>query len=371
MSRIRDILSLPSPREHFKSIYDIDFQRLKRLGMTTLLFDYDNTLAPWKSLDVGNRTLELFENLLRMGFKVCVVTNAPSERGKDIIRRFRGQIPVFGSMRKPGIKKLKLVLRFLDSEPENTVLTGDLFFTDIIAGNRAGMYTILVNPYTQYTQEVKNWITRAAERTTRWSYKFYFYTIGWFFRLIYLISPHETYDHWKSVDFRRLKDLGFKNIIFDMDNTLARWKAPDVDDDTVKRLKALITMGYRIVIMSNTRKTGRLFKLKRRIGEGFEVSGKMGKPFPAKARGLMKRLKMNNAETLFIGDQLFTDILTGNLLKTYTIKVDPIDLEYEFPGTKIFRRLEKFFATKLRKHPTVKGRSMRVDKNDEDQKEQE
>src|SRR6056297_1080309 len=108
MSRIRDILSLPSPREHFKSIYDIDFQRLKRLGMTTLLFDYDNTLAPWKSLDVGNRTLKLFQNLLRLCFKVFVVTNAPSERGNDIIRRFRWQIPVFCSMRKPGIKNLKL-----------------------------------------------------------------------------------------------------------------------------------------------------------------------------------------------------------------------------------------------------------------------
>ncbi|HPF17697.1 MAG TPA: hypothetical protein PLN92_08965, partial [Thermotogota bacterium] len=55
---------------------------------------------------------------------------------------------------------------------------------------------------------------------------------------------------------------------------------------------------------------------------------------------------LKNSETLFIGDQLFTDILTGNLLKTYTIKVEPIDLEHEFPMTKILRKLEKLFERK-------------------------
>ena len=60
----------------------------------------------------------------------------------------------------------------------------------------------------------------------------------------------------------------------------------------------------------------------------------------------MKKESLKASETLFIGDQLFTDILTGNLLKTYTIKVEPIDLEHEFPITKFLRKLEKLFDRK-------------------------
>ncbi|MEA1883107.1 MAG: YqeG family HAD IIIA-type phosphatase [Thermotogota bacterium] len=346
MNRIRDILSLPSPREYYPSIYDIDFQRLKRLGINTLLFDYDNTLAPWKSISVGKDTIALFEKLLNKRFKVCVVTNAPANRAGDLLDYFGGKVPVFGQMKKPGIKKLSKVLEFLHSYPQETALTGDLFFTDIIAGNRMKMYTILVNPYSHYTKEVSDFIGKAAYKMTRWSYLLYFYTIGWFFRLSYLISPQARVTKWQDVDFDKYWEQGYRTIIFDMDNTLARWKEKDLSQDSIDKMKELVAKGYQLFIMSNTRHVERLRLISQKVGPGMKAFGKVKKPFLTKAKAIMKRESLKNSETLFIGDQLFTDILTGNLLKTYTIKVNPIDLDHEFPVTKFLRKLERIFDRK-------------------------
>src|SRR6056297_102476 len=268
MSRIRDILSLPSPRDHYQSIFDIDFQRLERMGISTLLFDYDNTLAPWKSICVGKETIELFERLLNNRFKVCVVTNAPANRAGDLLDYFGGKVPIFGQMKKPGIKKLSKVLEFLHSKAEETALTGDLFFTDIIAGNRMKMYTILVNPYSHYTKEVSDFIGKAAYKMTRWSYLLYFYTVGWFFRLSHLIIPQLRVEKWQDVDFDLFWEQGYRNIIFDMDNTLARWKEKNIPTDAVEKMKELLSKGYKLVIMSNTSHIQRLETIRQKIGPG-------------------------------------------------------------------------------------------------------
>ena len=131
-----------------------------------------------------------------------------------------------------------------------------------------------------------------------------------------------------------------------MDNTLTKWKEKDLPKDSIEHMRELISKGYHLFIMSNTRHVARLNAIKQKIGAGMKAYGKMKKPFLSKAKAIMKREALKNSETLFIGDQLFTDILIGNLLKTYTIKVEPIDLEHEFPMTKILRKLERFFERK-------------------------
>ena len=295
---------------------------------------------------MGKQTIELFERLLNNRFKVCVVTNAPANRAGDLLDYFGGRVPIFGQMKKPGIKKLSKVLEFLHSKPEETALTGDLFFTDIIAGNRMKMYTILVNPYSHYTKEVSDFIGKAAYKMTRWSYLLYFYTVGWFFRLSHLIIPQLRVEKWQDVDFDIFWEQGYRNIIFDMDNTLARWKEKNIPTDAVEKMKELLSKGFKLVIMSNTSHIQRLETIRQKIGPGMKAYGKLRKPFLSKARAIMKRENLKGSETLFIGDQLFTDILTGNLLKTYTIKVEPLDLEHEFPVTKFLRKLERLFDRK-------------------------
>src|SRR2546428_13086469 len=49
--------------------------------------------------------------------------------------------------------------------------------------------------------------------------------------------------------------------------------------------------------------------------------------------------------TALIGDQVFTDILGGNLLGVKTILVEPLSTQ-EFPTTRLIRRLERLGRTR-------------------------
>jgi len=282
----------------------------------------------------------LFEELLSEGFKICVVTNAPASRANNILEYFNGKVPVFGSMKKPGIKNMKKVLEFLNSKPKHTVLTGDLFFTDIIAGNRLKIHTILVNPF---RKQYSDFLEKIVSQMTSGSYLLYFYTIGWFFRLSHLITPDERAERWQDIDFEKYIKIGYRNIVFDMDNTLARWKEEELSEETIEGLKNLIRSGFRVFIMSNTKYIKRLQNIKERVGYGMEVYGMMKKPLISKAKVIMKQKNIIGSETVFIGDQLFTDILMANLLKMLSIKVEPIDVNYELSITKFFRKLEHLF----------------------------
>jgi len=50
--------------------------------------------------------------------------------------------------------------------------------------------------------------------------------------------------------------------------------------------------------------------------------------------------------TALIGDQVFTDILGGNLLGVRTILVEPLSTQ-EFPTTRLIRRLERLVRARV------------------------
>ena len=60
------------PDVYQKSIYTIDYQKLKSSGIHCLLFDLDNTLVP-ASVKVPNKRIkELFEDLKEQGFQLIL-----------------------------------------------------------------------------------------------------------------------------------------------------------------------------------------------------------------------------------------------------------------------------------------------------------
>ncbi|MCD6546274.1 MAG: YqeG family HAD IIIA-type phosphatase [Thermotogae bacterium] len=335
------------PKQEANDIHNIDYDSLIKLGFKAFLFDYDNTLAPWRSIEVDERTLGLFEELLNRGLKVAVVTNAPRSRAVKIIERFGNKIPVFGNMGKPRIKKFEKVFETLHVKPEECVIIGDLFFTDIIAGNKLNMHTIMVVP-----REAKGFIKQAARITTQIMYFVVFYTIGWFFRTIYLLSPNEIYNNVFDVDYVHLKQHGIKLIIFDYDNTLAKWRNPKPNSKIFELLTKLKNMGFKIIIFSNG-KNHRFARL-REILKNVIIISSAKKPLPFKLRKLLKYGNIRPSEAVIIGDQLFTDVLAGNLAGIYTIKVEPLD-KSEFFITKILRLLERFFMLFIQEKPKIGG----------------
>jgi len=132
------------PSLYVESIYQIDLDKLKRRGIDTIVTDLDNTLVPWSETAVNQQLLDWLEQLKNKGFKVCLVSNAVESR----IAYFRGamSIPGFSKANKPLSKAFKQALQLLGSEPWRTAMIGDQIFTDVLGGNRMGLFTILVVP---------------------------------------------------------------------------------------------------------------------------------------------------------------------------------------------------------------------------------
>ena len=348
MREILGKLKLVVPNEEAEDIHSIDYERLMKFGFNTFLFDYDNTLAPWKVIDVEERTLRLFEYLLEKGMKVAVVTNAPSSRARKIKERFGDKVPIFGRMGKPSIRKFKRVFMELNTIPSECVIIGDLFFTDIIVGNKLGMHTILVLP-----KKGGGFLKKTSRIMTQILYFVVFYTVGWIFRLTYLLSPNEWYYRVEEIDFEKFKEYGIKLLVFDYDNTLARWRSKKLGKSKSELLKKLRAMGFRIVVLSNG--PSRRFEHLARDYEWIKFLHRARKPLPFKLKKVLSEFGIKPSEAVLIGDQLLTDVMAGNLAGVYTIKVEPIDKK-EFVGTKILRILERFFMLFIQEKPRMRNK---------------
>ncbi len=339
--KILDILSLPLPKKTAKSVREVDYERIIDKGYDTVLFDYDNTIASWRSpFDMRNRPV--IEMLLTRGIKVAVVTNAPVKRVRHLYEIFGDDVSVYHSMRKPGTKQLRRVLSEMRSVPEKTAIVGDLFLTDVIAGNRMGMYTIMVRP--SFEKEVALY-----KRLAGWAiialYMVFFYTIGWFFRLIDLATPHVFVESVEQIDFSKLKLAGYELVIFDFDNTLEPWRSHQLSLRTLSVLKQARDSGLKIALVSNG-KNDRLDSIRESIGS-VPVIGRAFKPSPRRSRRFVKETGVANHRVVVIGDQLFTDVLMGNLIGAYTIKTVPIS-EEEFFWTRMIRKVERLTIALLK-----------------------
>ena len=132
------------PDMYQKSIYHIDYDKLKEDGIKCLMFDLDNTCVPFKDKEPNKKLKDLFETLKDMDFKVIIYSNATKKR----LTPFKNGLGVdcSASSRKPSTKKLLKVIKVLGYELSDVVLIGDQLYTDILCGNRAGIKTVLVNP---------------------------------------------------------------------------------------------------------------------------------------------------------------------------------------------------------------------------------
>ncbi|MGB4457981.1 MAG: HAD-IIIA family hydrolase, partial [Defluviitoga tunisiensis] len=243
---------IPIPQEHSPDIYSVDYENLKKLGFTTILMDYDFTVTGWRDDNITDKTLKLFDKLIEEGFKVAIVTNAKREKVKIIEELTNGKVKVYTSMKKPNTKKLKEVLQEMDSKESETVIIGDLFITDISVGNKLGLYTILINPYT-YGLESK--FKKFVAGFSKFAYNVFFYTIGWFFRFIDLAAPNEFRENIFDIDYIQLKEKGYKMIIFDFDNTLNEYHKDFLTPEATDLIIRLKEMGFYLLIASNGRKS--------------------------------------------------------------------------------------------------------------------
>ncbi|MDA8234970.1 MAG: YqeG family HAD IIIA-type phosphatase [Clostridia bacterium] len=138
------MVSLLFPDWHVSSIASIDPVELQKRGIKGIVFDLDNTIITWGSRSFSPQVMEWFSHLKKMGFHLCILSNNTSGRVRGLARVLG--VPAIPRAVKPRKKAFKKALRILGTSPEETAVIGDQIFTDILGGNRLGLYTILVFP---------------------------------------------------------------------------------------------------------------------------------------------------------------------------------------------------------------------------------
>ncbi len=133
--------------------------------------------------------------------------------------------------------------------------------------------------------------------------------------------PGEYLDSVYQVDFDRLYQKGCRGVIFDIDNTLVEHGAP-ADARAERLFSHLKELGYRCCLLSNN-KEPRVRMFNKNIKADYIF--KAHKPRTANYKKAMALMGTDTSNTLFIGDQIFTDVWGANLAGIRTILVKPIN----------------------------------------------
>jgi predicted HAD superfamily phosphohydrolase YqeG len=119
---------------------------LRARGIRAIITDLDNTLVPWRHYDIAPNVVEWLAQLEVAGIKICIASNTiHTERLKQSHRR-------------------------------DTAVFGDQIFTDVLAGNRLTLTTILLRPplsqeefiSTQFVRYIENFVIRRLRTRGQW-----------------------------------------------------------------------------------------------------------------------------------------------------------------------------------------------------------
>ena len=137
--------------------------------------------------------------------------------------------------------------------------------------------------------------------------------------------PGEYLDSTYVIDFDRLYEQGYRGLLFDIDNTLVPHGAP-ADARACALFSHLKELGFKCCFISNNQYE-RVASFNDVIGEHFIENAH--KPSVKNYIRAMELLGTDRSNTIFIGDQLFTDIYGAKRAGIRNILVKPIDSKEE------------------------------------------
>lgn len=126
------------------SLMEIPLDNLLENNKKVFILDLDNTITEWNSNELQPEVLEWFEHIGSKGFRACIVSNNGEKRIMQVADKIK--IPFIHKARKPSKRAFLKALDIMQVNYKDAVVVGDQIFTDILGGNRAGIYTILVKP---------------------------------------------------------------------------------------------------------------------------------------------------------------------------------------------------------------------------------
>ncbi len=135
--------------------------------------------------------------------------------------------------------------------------------------------------------------------------------------------PDFYFEKYSDITPEFLLANNIKTLLLDVDNTLAPYEQPDPNQENIDWLNELTKAGIGYAFISNNSSDARIKRFNEKIGA--PAYAKSGKPFAKRNIDIaLNALGGKRESAAFVGDQIFTDVLTGKFGKMKSILVPPI-----------------------------------------------
>ncbi|MCR5580681.1 MAG: YqeG family HAD IIIA-type phosphatase [Pseudobutyrivibrio sp.] len=172
------------------------------------------------------------------------------------------------------------------------------------------------------------------------------------------LYPRDYIESTYDIDFKKLYEEGYRGVIFDVDNTLVPHNAP-ADDRAKELFKELHEIGFQALLLSNN-KEPRVKTFKEAVTYCSYIY-KAGKPSVSGYVRAMEQMGTDRDTTLFVGDQILTDVWGANRAGIRSVMVKPVKKWHEEIQIILKRVLEavillgygvyKLYGTEIKKVP--------------------
>lgn len=132
------------PDNYYENIFCVTTELLSNHGIKGIICDIDNTLEPYEVEAPSEKVLDWLKEINQAGISISFVSNNNKER----VSKFNSKLKFFASAnsRKPFSKQILKAMDHMGTDKTNTAIIGDQIFTDIFAGKKIGLYSILIKP---------------------------------------------------------------------------------------------------------------------------------------------------------------------------------------------------------------------------------
>ncbi len=169
-----------------------------------------------------------------------------------------------------------------------------------------------------------------------------------------LLQPDLYYRSVTDIDPDALRQRGIRMVLLDLDNTLVPRNTTQAAPEVREWLQTAKDSGLLVTIVSNNWHE-RVQKAADSLG--VPILGKATKPFPSAFRKALEHADETPRTAAVVGDQIFTDILGGNLLGALTVLVVPLAGGSDLPHTRVLRGLERLVLRNRSPNGNGSGRS--------------
>ena len=136
-----------------------------------------------------------------------------------------------------------------------------------------------------------------------------------------ILYPNQHFNNVREITIDFLTKNKINALILDVDNTLIDYDK-NLSEETVKWAEGLKKEGIKLYILSNSNKKEKVKTVAEKLKIEYEYFGK--KPLKTGFKKVQKKLEEKPENIGVVGDQIFTDVVGGNICKMYTILVEPI-----------------------------------------------